>query len=114
MPGRRTVFKWLEVHKAFQHQYARAREAQADALADEILDIADESDNDIVTDGEGNERTNHEAIARSRLRVDARKWLAGKLRPKVYGDKAEPIEADDEVPTSVKVSVKDASRQAKS
>lgn len=30
---------------------------------------------------------NHEQIARSRLRVDARKWAAAKLAPKKYGDR---------------------------
>src|SRR5688572_9232829 len=39
------------------------------------------------TDENGNERTDNEVVARSRLRVDARKWLAGKMAPKKYGDK---------------------------
>ena len=30
---------------------------------------------------------NNEHIQRSRLRVDARKWIAAKLLPKRYGDK---------------------------
>lgn len=87
MPNRSTVFRWLSQNKEFCSQYARAREAQADALADEILDIADNNAHDIAVDNEGNETINHDAIARSRLRVDTRKWLAGKLKPKVYGDK---------------------------
>src|SRR5436853_6196862 len=41
MPDARTVFRWLEANESFRQQYARAREAQADALADEIVDIAD-------------------------------------------------------------------------
>src|SRR3546814_4173198 len=65
-------------------QYARARDNQADTLADEILDIADDGSNDYV--GE-DEKYNGDAVARSRLRVDARKWLAGKLAPKKYGEK---------------------------
>jgi len=68
-------------------QYTRAREAQADKLAEDILAIADDGMSDTYTDAEGNERTNQEVIARSRLRVDARKWLAGKMAPKKYGDK---------------------------
>lgn len=87
MPASSTVFKALSQDKAFAEQYARAREAQADALFDEILDIADESSNDSYTDENGVERTNQEVVARSRIRIDARKWMAGKLRPKVYGDK---------------------------
>lgn len=90
MPGQSTVFRWLTVHVGFREQYAKAREAQADALFDEILDIADDGSNDWMKrnnpDNPGYAE-NGEAMARSRLRVDARKWMAGKLRPKVYGDK---------------------------
>lgn len=74
-------------------QYARAREAQADKLAEDILAIADDGMSDTYTDENGNERTNQEVIARSRLRVDARKWLAGKMAPKKYGDKLD-VEAN--------------------
>ena len=94
MPSQSTVFRWLadERYASFREQYARAREAQADAIFDEILDIADDGSNDWMErhDDEGGNigwKENGEAMARSRLRVDARKWMAGKLRPKVYGDK---------------------------
>lgn len=70
-------------------QYARAREAQADKFAEDIIQIADDGLNDTFTDADGNERTNQDVIARSRLRVDARKWLASKMAPKRYGDKTE-------------------------
>lgn len=86
LPASSTIFRWLSLDKAFSEQYARAREAQADVLFDEILDIADESAFDL-TAGKDGLTVNQEVIARSRLRVDARKWMAGKLRPKVYGEK---------------------------
>lgn len=89
MPNKGTVFRWLAANKAFSDQYARAREAQADCLFDDILEIADDGRNDTYTDDEGRVRTDHDVIARSRLRVDARKWMAGKLKPKVYGDKVD-------------------------
>lgn len=95
LPASSTVFKWLNDIPAFSEQYARAREAQADVLFDEILTIADDGRNDSYTDDEGNVRTDHDVIARSRLRVDARKWMAGKLRPKKYGDKLAIGGADD-------------------
>lgn len=87
MPSKAAVFRWLATNPEFRDQYARAREAQADALADEILDIADDGANDSYTDENGVTRTDHDVIARSRLRVDARKWIASKLKPKVYGDR---------------------------
>jgi hypothetical protein len=86
MPVQATVFRWLSIDEAFLKQYARAREAQADRLADEILDIADDSSRDTESTENG-DRPNSEWIARSRLRVDARKWLASKMAPKKYGDK---------------------------
>jgi len=87
MPASSTVFKALAADAEFAERYARAREVQADALFDEILDIADESKDDTIVDADGNVSTNQEVVARSRIRIDARKWMAGKLRPKVYGDK---------------------------
>jgi len=86
------VFRWLASDEAFREMYARAREAQADTLFDEILDIADDARNDWMEkrSAEGEQvgwQENGEAIRRSQLRIDARKWMAGKLRPKKYGDK---------------------------
>ena len=71
MPAKSTVFKWLAAVPAFADQYARAREAQADSHADDIIDISDDKTLD------ANDK---------RVRIEARKWLAGKQRPKVYGD----------------------------
>lgn len=90
-PSFRSVMRWLESDKEFRHNYARAREAQADFLAEEIIQISDDGQNDSYTDEDGNERTNHDVIARSRLRVDARKWYAAKLAPKKYGEKTETV-----------------------
>lgn len=87
MPAMRTVFNWLAKSEAFVQQYTRARDAQADALADEIVDIADDGSRDYAKDADGREVVDHDHIARSRLRVDARKWIASKLKPKKYGDK---------------------------
>lgn len=84
MPAPSTVCRWLARNDTFRKQYAHARELQADALFDEILDIADDGANDYM--GE-DEKYNGDAVQRSRLRVDARKWMAGKLAPKRYGEK---------------------------
>lgn len=88
MPRQATVFRWLASNKEFREQYAHAREAQAELMADQIVEIADDSAND-YEDTENGPRLNQEAVARSRLRVEARKWVAAKLKPKVYGDKIE-------------------------
>ena len=96
MPHQDTIMAWLDGSKpAFSEQYARAREAQADKLAEEALQIADDGRSDTYLDAEGNERTDNEVIQRSRLRVDTRKWLASKMAPKKYGDKVAIGGADD-------------------
>ncbi len=96
MPAQSTIMVWLDgKHPDFTEQYARAREAQADKLAEEILSIADDGRSDTYLDAEGNERTDTEVIQRSKLRVDTRKWLASKMAPKKYGDKVAIGGADD-------------------
>jgi hypothetical protein len=91
MPSRKSVLRWLEAREDFRRQYARAREAQADFFADEILEIADDSRNDWMDrqnpDGSVTRVVDHEHIQRSKLRIDARKWLMSKLAPKKYGDR---------------------------
>lgn len=85
--GLTTLFRWLEQDEEFRKQYARARELQAEVLADEIVAISDDGQNDTYEDDEGQVRTNFDVVQRSRLRVDARKWVAAKLLPKKYGEK---------------------------
>lgn len=88
MPAQSTIMAWLDGSRPeFSEQYARAHEAYADKLAEETLLIADDSSRDTYVDSEGNVKTDSEAIQRSKLRVDTRKWLASKKAPKKYGDK---------------------------
>ncbi len=88
MPSMSTVFKWLREHNEFSQQYAIAKEECAEVYAEEIIEIADDSSNDYTEAGEGGEtKLNSEHVQRSRLRIDARKWVASKLKPKKYGDK---------------------------
>ena len=82
-PDKATILRWLsaEQHKDFCKQYIRAREAQADSLVDDILSIADDARNDwMKRNGENatGYQENGEVMRRSALRIDARKWLAGK------------------------------------
>ncbi len=89
MPDKSTVLRWLgnDENAEFRDQYAHAREMQADGLFDEALEIADDVSGDWTEDRDGKKVFDHEHVQRSRLRVDTRKWAAGKLAPKVYGDK---------------------------
>lgn len=64
--------KLLSEDAAFAEQYARARAAGDDAMAEDIQAIADDGELD------PNDR---------RIRIDARKWLLAKRQPRKYGDK---------------------------
>lgn len=77
MPSAVTVCKWLSENEEFSKQYARAREEQAVSFADEIIQIADSVEPDSA------------AVAKAKLQIDSRKWLAAKMAPKKYGDKVE-------------------------
>lgn len=72
-PSYATVMKWCREIPEFAKMYAHAREEQSDYMFDVIVDLADQATPE-----------NHNAI---RLRVDARKWAAAKLKPRVYGDR---------------------------
>lgn len=101
MPSSSAVYVWLLKHKEFAEQYTRAREVQADVIFDELLEIADDGTNDWMErkreDGSTEDQVNHEHIQRSRLRIDARKWMASKLAPKKYGDKLDVTSGGDKI-----------------
>jgi hypothetical protein len=111
MPSKATVFRWLGLHKEFSDQYARAREEQAESMADEIVAIVDNATSPLLVDGvpllngDGNPVliTDTVSIAHARLKMDARKWVASKLKPKKYGDKIGIGGADDLPPLGVEV-----------
>jgi hypothetical protein len=78
----RYVFDWLKEYPDFLDNYTRARDAQADYYADAVIEIAD----------------TEEHSDKARVRIDARKWVAGKMKPKKYGDK-QLGSADDPIHT---------------
>jgi hypothetical protein len=95
LPDKMTINRWRHRVQEFRAQYAMAKLEQADILAEECLEISDDDSFDIKLDKDGNEVCNTEFIARSRLRVDTRKWLASKLLPKQYGQQAEEQKTED-------------------
>lgn len=103
MPAQSTVYLWLldEEHKSFSEQYAKARELQADYLFDEMLEIADDGQNDWMEREVGEGRTirlpDHEHINRSRLRVDTRKFYISKVLPKKYGEKIDVMSDGEKI-----------------
>lgn len=107
MPSRSAVMRWLldDKHPGFRDKYAQARDEQADFYAEQIVAISDEECT-MVKHGDGDEMAQVEvvfdatAVARNRLRVDARKWYASKLAPKKYGDRT-TLAGDQENPIAV-------------
>lgn len=92
MPAESTVRGWaLDDREGFSAQYTRAREIGYLAMADELLEVADDGKNDWMErqddEGKASYVLNGEHVQRSRLRVDTRKWMLSKALPKVFGDK---------------------------
>lgn len=88
MPARSTVHYWLIDHQEFLDKYEVAREIQADVYADEMENIAIEEKD----------------VQRARLRIDTRKWIASKLKPKRYGDKLDMTTQGEKIqPLMVKI-----------
>jgi hypothetical protein len=69
------MWKFVHANEEYIKQYARSKEEQADTMADEIIEIANEP-----------VKNDSSAVNRNRLRVDTLKWIASKLKPKKYGD----------------------------
>lgn len=98
-----TVLRWVDANENFSQQYADARTRGYQLLADELIEIADDSSGDTIETEDG-PRHNAEFAARSRLRLDTRKWMLSKMLPKVYGDK---IETTHEVGDSIRAVVRE-------
>lgn len=104
MPSLDTVFNWIHKYPEFSERYARAKQEAADAMAEEILDISDDGKNDWMEKHFGNQKAwveNGEALQRSRLRVDTRKWLMAKMKPKRYGETLDVTSGGEKLPTPI-------------
>ena len=112
LPNPRTVSKWIAENTEFAQKYARAKESQADFMADQIIELADKCRLGKKTTVKANgdvETSTGDMVERSRLQLEARKWLAGKLRPKKYGDR---IEIEHDVSDTLAASIKIARERA--
>lgn len=89
MPSKVTVLTWLRTREDFLTQYTRAKEEGADALADDISDIADDVRRGKLDPNAG------------RVAGDLKKWSASKLKPKKYGDKVDLTTAGKELPAPI-------------
>lgn len=104
MPCVATVLRWLrENTNEFLAQYTRAKEEQADLMIEEMVDIADDGSNDFMKIVKGDAEytvENKEWTSRSKLRVETRKWIASKLKPKKYGEKVDVTSGGEKLPAT--------------
>lgn len=90
MPSISTFMKCLRDNPSYADSYAKAIQMRADAMFEEILDIADDGSNDFMLRNAEDPTSvvlNGEHVQRSRLRVDSRKWALARMNSKKYGDK---------------------------
>lgn len=78
MPSAHTIYHWMRLKPDFLQRYQQARQDQADTLAEEVLTISDDTEH----------ADDPVQVAAARLRVDSRKWVAARLKPHKWGDKA--------------------------
>ena len=75
MPPRVTIYAWYDRHPEFYQRCARAREALADFLVDDIERLARD--------------TTEENVQSMKVKISTKQWRAMKLAPRFYSDKAQ-------------------------
>jgi len=97
MPSASTFFRWLGANPEFREQYDACARARADAMFEEMFEIADDGRGDVTVTEDGREIVNWENIQRSKLRVDTRKWALAKMMPRKYGERLETAPPQNQV-----------------
>ena len=103
-PSHMSFIRWTVEDEGFRALYTRAKEEQAEILAEQIIDISDDDSLDIGFKEDGTPFIKGDNIQRARLRVESRKWIASKLKPKKYGDKL-AVGGDDGGPIRVALTI---------
>ena len=92
-PSARTIRTWKATRPEFRNGFNQARRELADVLAFQAVEIADDDDGDMLEmtrkDGSTYLVVNQAKGNRDKLRAGVRQWLAGKLAPEVYGERAD-------------------------
>lgn len=86
LPDYSNFHRWMrgdgETEKALRSQYEDAKEEQVEFLGEEILEISD------------GEMKGKADVQHARLKIDSRKWLMGKLKPRKFGDRMALTDGD--------------------
>lgn len=116
-PSPSIFFKWLEDDENKAKQYARAHEAKAEILFDEMLHIAftpEEGETiKMVQKGEGKnakkemEKTKGDMLGHRKLKVDTIKWALSRMAPKKYSDKLDVTTDGEKLNSSIPLVLED-------
>ncbi|MGJ1362879.1 hypothetical protein ACR79B_20795 [Sphingobacterium spiritivorum] len=98
--GVSTALDWIN-EVEYTEQYARAMREREEGIFDEIYDISNESNADVILSDKGHPVVIGEAVNRSRIKIDARKWMLGKMNPKKYGERIDVTSDGEKVVTNV-------------
>lgn len=90
MPAADTIWEWRMKHSWFAEQYEIAKAKQVNAFVEDTFDLLEETE----------ENTN--ALKKTEIGINLRKWYAGKLAPKIFGEKSS-IELEAKNKTEVTV-----------
>ena len=94
---RSTFYRWLNDNPERIELYKRATEIRADNIFDDMLDLADDGSKDYYYDVNGNRQQSMVAVNRSRLQLDTRKWVLGRMNPKKYSEKLDITSGGDKL-----------------
>jgi hypothetical protein len=94
-PSAHTIYKWRRRNLDFAQRYAIAKQNQIEVLVSHAFRIARDRSNDFVEDSKGNLHANTPRVQGMRSEIDTIKWLAGKLAPKLYGERIEKNVGED-------------------
>ena len=113
IPAMGTVLRWAATLPVFRELYERAREVRLERMAEEMIEIADESSHDTISTERG-EFADKEWIMRSKLRVETRQWLLARLARQLYGDRVQQeISGPAGGPLQTELTIRDLTRDTK-
>ena len=95
--SRATFYNWLNENPERIELYKKATEIRADGIFDDMLEISDDRSKDTFLDAQGNRQQSMVAVNRSRLQLDTRKWVLGRMNPKKYSEKLDITSGGDKL-----------------
>jgi hypothetical protein len=95
--SRTTFYSWLNENPDRIELYKKATEIRADYIADETLEIADDTSRDYYYDVNGNRQQSMVAVNRDNLRIKTRQWAVSTMNPRKYGSKVDLTSGGDKL-----------------